>query len=571
MNVLRTASLKLVGCECALSKTIEVISCGSPCDYRSSQVTSNPHLVPQERDPVPDVPGWTGESEPNFLDIALEESSDSSEDEEDEWEEVSCTANGTVADQPLVTAPSRFTLPSDEKRSELLTLEVIEDWQPSSLPSASHTDDPRAGLREATDLRLAQEPAGEEDDSFEADLKLEAELEEALAELNTPPSPPRQQGSPNPNATTKAANAPSPTRLKLEAIEERQHAHASTKGNGKSAVRRSTEHSYDTVKRVDPRPVSSVTEDPRTREPKGLSQGKSAEPARPKEGSITLPRPLPRRDHTGSPSSAPNSSLHPPTQAASNPSSLLFTSRSFSQHAQNLHKRKTEDTARRFRERYGGVVEHPRRTDAGSVPAPVPTQPLDPSRGAHPTNKRQVRKNAGGKRITKAQACAEEVLKICRSTKSYIVDMAAIRQRLAPTIPVPQGPTPSTQSATRSSSDRLGKTIPAVAGQGTSRIQPPVQDPVPIPRLPSQVPPTPLGSVPKGLRFTKKRKLPPEPGEIVIERAVGKATLSDLDTPRPRLVSTDRDGGPSTTEMSKRRRVNPGRIPEGPPSRLGRP
>ena len=377
-------------------------------------------------------------------------------------------------------------------------------------------------LPETPDLRLASE----EDDSFEADLQLEAELEEALAESNTPlPSPSRQQGSP-------------------------------------------------TSKHADPLPVSLVTEDPRTRKPKVSFREKAAELARSKGGLITQPKPLTRRDPTYNPSSVPDSSLHPPTRAASNSSSSLFTSRAFSQHTQILRKRQTDDIAHRFRERYGGVMEHPRRAHADLAPAPIPTQPLDTSKGDNPTKKRQVGKKAGGKRTTKAQVHAEEVLKICRSTKSYIVDIAAVKQRLASTRPTPQETTPPTPSSTCSSDNRPGKTAPGVASQGTSKTQPPVRTPLPTPHLPPRLPPTPLGSIPKGLKFTKKRKLPPEPGEIVME-TVGKATLSDRGAPRPRLVSTGRDDGPPMTEASKRRRVGPERVPDGSFSRkkprFGRP
>ena len=386
--------------------------------------------------------------------------------------------------------------------------------------------------------------------------------------MNIPlPRPSWQQEPPAPNATTSAASPPSLTRPKLEVIEERPRAHISAKGNGKLAGCRSTEQPYDAVRRTDPLLVSSATDDSRTRKPKASSQGGSVEPARPKGGPITRPKPLAKHDPIGNPSSAPNSSLRPPTQAASNSSGPLFTSRTFPQHAQNLHKRKTEDAAPRFRGQYGGAVEHPRQAHANLVPAPIPTRPLNSSKGDNPTNKRQVRKNAGGKRITKAQAQAEEVLKICRSTKSYIVDVAAIRRRLAPTLPVPQDPTPL---STCSSDNRSGKPAPGVASQGTSRTHPPARIPLPTPHLPSQIPPTPSGSIPKGLRFTKKRKLPPEPGEIVME-TVGKATLSDRDASRPMVTSTGRVCGPLITEASKRRRLNPERIPEGPPSRLSRP
>jgi hypothetical protein len=120
-----------------------------------------------------------------------------------------------------IAAPSGFTPPTRVKRSESLTLEVVEDWQPSSVTSTSRTDGPHTALLESKGRRPRQEVTGEQDDSLEADLQLEAELAKGLADLDTPvPGPSRQPRSRAPDVANSPTNAlpvsRPPARLELE-------------------------------------------------------------------------------------------------------------------------------------------------------------------------------------------------------------------------------------------------------------------------------------------------------------------------------------------------------------------
>ena len=526
----------------------------------NNALASSSYLVLPQRNGDSGVHGLAEKSEPNFLDLAFEESDS---DSEDEWEEVTCTAKNTTLDRPLTAATSGFTLPTRGKRSEFLTLEVIEDWQPSSLPSTSQIGDRQTALPEGIDCRLAQGPFDEEDDSFDADLQLEAELAEGLADLNTPvPGPSQQPRSRTPNVADRVTNVSPSTRppvsLKLEVIEYPSPVRTSVEGKGKAVDQKPVERPHELVKHADPPQVSSVIKEPPTRKPKVSFQAKAVELARSK-GRLLAPSKslaprnpvanLPLSTTEGS-SSAPKNPPHPRTQAALDLPKSLFMSRSFSHHVQNLRERQTEAGKRQLHGQYGGVTtEHTGRDLVGPAPASTP----DASRGAQPAQKRHVQRTAGGKRISKAQAHAEEVMKICRSTKSYIVDMAAIKRRDAPVLP-------TTSPTARPSSIRSDKMVPVAAGQRISRVQP--QAPLPIPQLPSQLLSTPMGCIPRGLKFTKRQKTAPEPGEITAE-TVEIVGSSYQGIRGPRLASASGDNGPLTVDVSKRRRENSGRETEG--------
>ena len=525
---------------------------------------SSSHLVPKRAEG----------SEPNFLDLALEES-ESEDDSEGEWEEVPCTTNNTVVDRPLIAAPSGFILPTCGKRSEVLTLEIIEDWQPSSLPSASHADDPQPALSEDTDSRLVQEPASEEDDTFEAGLRLEAELAKGMAELTAPvPGPSQKPGSRTPNAVNSSPFTRPPVHLNLEVIGQPSPAQTSVEGKEKAVDRKPVERPRKTVKRPDPPRVSLVTEGPPTHKPKVSFREKVIELARSKGKHCVSSKPLAPRDPiahnpsstTGGPSSAPKHPPHPRIQAASGSSGPLFTSKGFSHHVRNLRERQTEDARRRFYERYEGpIVGNTRQDIASSKPTSTSMMPLDAPKGAQPTQKRQVQRTAGGKRISKAQAQADEVMKICRSTKSYIVDVAAIKRRGIPTLPEAQhSPPPTILPSVRKSSIQSEKTAPVIASQRVSKTQPQVR--LLAPRFPPHPLPTSSGATPRGLKFTKKQNPALEHGEVAT-KTVEAVTSPDRDTHGPRLASVSRDNGPLMTDVPKRRLENSGRELEGPSPR----
>jgi hypothetical protein len=332
----------------------------------------------------------------------------------------------------------------------------------------------------------------------------------------------------------------------------------SVKGKGKAADQNPAERPHKPVKRADPPRVSSVTEAPPTRKPKVSFQEKAIELARSKGGFLASSKPSvpcdPVGNPRGGPPSAPNNPPHPRTQAASDSSNPLSALKGFSHHVQNLRERQTEDSRRRFHGRYGGaIVERAEQDPVDPMPASTSTQPLSASKGKQPTKKCRVQRSVGGKRISKAQAHAEEVAKICRSAKSYIVDMVAIKRR---EVPIP----PTTLPPACSPSIRLEKTVPVATGGRISKTQP--QVPSPIPQLPSQLLSTSLGSIPRGLKFTRKRKTAPEPGEIIAETAE-TVTPPHQGVHGPRLASASRDNGPLTVDVSKRKRENPGRGPKG--------
>lgn len=213
-------------------------------------------------------------------------------------------------------------------------------------------------------------------------------------------------------------------------------------------------------------------------------------------------------------------------------------------------------------------MEHARRDLTDLMSAFAPTQSPDVSKGARPTGRRQEQRVEGGKRVSKAQAQAEEVMKICRSAKSYIVDVAAIKRREVPTYQEPRRPAPPNLSSVYPPPVQSEKTVPMVVGQPISKTRPPVS------KLPSQLPPTSLGSVPRGLKFTRKEKSVPELGEIRGE-TTGRVASSERDVRGPRLASASGDTrSPLTMDVSKRRREDPGRETEGTSRkkpRLGRP
>jgi hypothetical protein len=330
--------------------------------------------------------------------------------------------------------------------------------------------------------------------------------------------------------------------------------------------RGTVERPRKTWKRAVPSQVSAV-EDPQTRKPTVSFRAKATELARSTGRLLAPSKPLPPRNTTtvppslaaGGPRSAPNIPPHPPSQATSTPDSSrpiprLFTPKGFSNHIQNLREKQTEDTLHRFHERYGGIiVEHARRDLTDLM---LSMQSPETPKGTRPTQKRQ--RTTGERRVSKAQAQAEEVKKICRSAKSYIVDMAAIKRREVPTIPEPQRPTPGiTSSSAWSSSTGSGKTDPVITSREAPKRRPAVPPPV------SQNKYTPLGSVPRGLKFARKQKPGPEPGEITRE-AAGRVTSSERDGHGPRFASASRDpNGLVVKDVSKRRREDLGRNLEG--------
>jgi len=383
-----------------------------------------------------------------------------------------------------------------------------------------------------------------------ADLRPETELAKGLTDVNTPiPGPSRQPRSRAPDVAN-----PLP----------------------------STQPSVHKIwKRANPPRVSPAAEDPPTHKPTVSFKEKATELARSTGRLLAPSKPLPPRNlpvlspslTTAGPSSVPENPPHRSAQATSDSSDSapqLFTSRGFSHHVQNLRERQTEDTLRRFHQRYGGViVEHARRDLTDLMSAFAPAQSLDVSRGPRPAGRRREQpRTEGGKRMSKAQAQAEEVMKICRSAKSYIVDVAAIKRREVPTPQEPRRPAPPNLPPACSPSVQSEKMAPVVAGQPASRTRPPVSPPVSRP-LPAS-----LGSVPRGLKFTRNQQSASEPGEIRGE-TVGRVASSEGDVRGSRLASSSRDTRPPlTTDAPKRRREDLGREIEGTSRkkpRLGRP
>ena len=298
--------------------------------------------------------------------------------------------------------------------------------------------------------------------------------------------------------------------------------------------------------------MSSVAGDPPSHKPVVSFRKKATELARTTGRLLAPSKPLP----PGNPAAIPPSSTTegPPSASRNTPCSRaqaaldpprpqLFRPEGFSGCVQNFRERRTEDNLQRFHERYGGViVENARRDLVELTTTHTSTGSSDASKGRQPTQKRRVQRTSGGKRMSKAQAQAEEVMKICRSAKSYIVDMAAFKRREVSTPPELQQPTPAiTPSSAQPHSVRPEKTVPSIASQRVSSTRLATTSPVP------QLPSTSLGGVPRGLKFTRRQRPAPEPGEIGTE-TVGR------DARKPGLASASRDNGPLAADVSKRRR-----------------
>jgi len=469
-------------------------------------------------------------------------------------------------DRPLIAASSGFTLPTRGKRSDFLTLEVVEDWEPSSLPATPLAV--RTAPHEDLDHFLVQEPASEQDDSHEADLQLAAELAEGLASLNTPaPGPSRRQRSWIPNGGNSGANSSPPIRPpahpKLGVVEQPSPARTPVKGKGMVTDREPAERPRKVRKYVDPPRAPSPIDDQPTRKPTVSFKKKATELARLTGRLLPPSKPLPPHNTTtipsfsttGGPPSTPNNPTRPCTEAtsisnSSRPISQLFMSKGFSSHAQTLRERRTEATLRQFNKRYGGIiVEHARRDLTDLMSEFTSAGSLGASKGTKPTQRRQVRRTTDGKWISKAQAQAEEVMRICGSTKSYIVDLAAIKRREdpTPTIAPPSVLPPPVRSE---------KVAPRIVSHQVSTTRPAGRSPAP------QLPSTSPGSVPQGLKFSRKQRPAPESGEIVVETA-GRVASSERSARGPILASANRDNGPRTMDTSKRRREDSGRESEG--------
>jgi len=517
------------------------------------------HRVPYQNDGS-GIPRRVVEPEANFLDLALEESGEDSDNDDDEWEEVACP------DRPLIAASSGFTLPTRGKRSELLTLEIVEDWRPLSLPPATRAND---ALHEGLDHRL-------QDSSLEADLQLEAELAKGLANLvPLVPGPSRRPRSRIQNGTKNTADAAPSTRPsvhpKLEVAERPSPMRTSAKGKGRVVDREAVEQSHKIGKRANPPRVSPAIDGQPTRKPTVSFKKKATELARSTGKPLAPSKPLPPRNPTAippssmteGPTSTPSNPSHPRTQVTPapdlpRPAAQLFTPKGFTSHAQSLRERKTEATLQQFHERYGGViVDHARRDLTNLMSEFASAGPLNTSKGPKPARRRQAQRTTDGKRISKAQAEAEEVMKICRSTKSYIVDLAAIRGREAATLPEPNHPAPTVApQSVLPPPVRPEKAALGTVGQQVSKTRPEG------PSSASHLPPTSLGIVPRELKFSRKQRPVPEPGGPVAEATRGGAS-SEWGVRGQRPVSAGRDNGPRTMDASKRRREGLGREPEG--------
>ena len=446
-----------------------------------------------------------------------------------------------AVDRPLIASSSGFTLPTLGERSKFLTLEVIEDWQPSYSLSASPTDVPRAA---PADHRLTQASDGEQEDSQEAEIQLELELAQGLADLDTPVPGPSQQSQPPTLGMSGAVDTLLPTQapvhLELEVIEQPSPALTPTKGKGKMADRGVVEPPQRLRKTnaQTPKPTVSLKE-------------KASELAR-STGRLVAPSKL------LSPPDSSKASLH------------LSPSKGFSRHAQTLHKRKKEVAQQQFDERYEGIItDHAGDDPRSLIGTHTSTRSSVASKGKPPSRKRQVRRNAEGKRITKAQAQAEEITKICRSAKSYIVDMAAIKRRVEmPTIPEAQHP-PATSSA-RPPTIRTEKVVSVGLSQPVSKKHPPP----PANQSPSHHHPASPGNIPQGLRFKRMQKGVGKPGESIAGAFEGITQSKGV--PRgQRHHSASSHPSPPIIDVPRKRREDPevelhGSSPRKKP-RFGRP
>ena len=389
--------------------------------------------------------------------------------------------------------------------------------------------------------------------------------------MNTPiPGPSQKPRSRTFEVANTAADTPSssqpPVHLRLEVAEHPSSKGASVKGKGRIVYREPTEQPHKVGKQTNPPRVSPITEDPPTRKPIVSFKEKATELARSTGRLLAPSKLLPPCNPTAilpfsttEGSSALNNPPHLRAQATSDPSrptSQLFRSKAFSDRIQILREKQTVENLRRFHERYGGIIVDNARRDLVELTVSY-TGSVDPPKGRQPTQRRRVQRTADGKRVSKAQARAEEVMKICRTAKSYIVDAAAIKRREVPTPPEPQCPTPTiTPSSTRPHFIRSGKPEPTIASQQVSRTQPTAPSPAPQPS------PAPSGSVTQGLKFTRKQKPAQKPGEIATE-TVGRVTSSERNVCGQRLASASGNNDPLTIGVSKRRLEDLRREPGG--------
>lgn len=454
---------------------------------------STAHFVPSHHDHSY-VSGRVVDTERNSFDLALLESS---EDSDDEWEEVECAT--AAVDRPFVVTPSGSTLPILGNCSQFFTLEVLEGLQPPSFPSASHANGSQRPLYEEAEGLVVEGVA--KGSTFTPPL---AHLEEIVEQS-------------------------SPTR-------------ASTEGKEETANHRIGEL---------PRKVGSSLNPP-THKPRVSFKEKATELAKYTRGSLVPSKLLPPRDSAierpsstaGSGSSSSNKPPRRCTKGVSSPlkaTSKLFTSKGFSHHVQNLRKRQAEERRQQCRERYSRTTDEDAERDlTGPMTSFISTQPPDASK---PSRKCRARRDTNRKRVTKAQVEVEAVANICRLTKSYVVDVAAVKQRLTQ---APQeshhSPPTATSIASPSSSIRTEEMIPAIL----SRREAPA--PLPTPELPSQLLSTSLRGVPQGLKFTRKRKLTPEPGEA----SSGHGGPLAKDKLKGRLEDSGRELDPSAPRKKPR-------------------
>ena len=416
----------------------------------------------------------------------------------------------------------------------------------------------------------------------EADLQLELELTQGLAELDTPALGPPRAHTPD-IASGIVNSSPSPRRQthpKLEVVEWRST--IPTKVKGETAICDVAEPSRKTENRVKLPPPSLATKDPPTHKPTISFKEKVTALVRSRGAPAIRPRLLPPRDSQvrtpsgpsaveGAP--APNLSPHPQNQAArvsSRATSQLFVPKSFSRNIQNLRERQAEESQQKFHERYGGIVVEPAGRDHTNLVATcVSTRPSDTSKGPRPTKKSQAQKDAGKKRITKARAQEEEVAKICGSTKSYIVDMEAFRRRRAePALPKAQHPLPTTH-ATSTGSPSVQTKVPVAPALAQQHPRTPTLVPSPASGQPPRPIPASLGSIPPGIKFTRKRKPTPEPREAT-EMVGGALQYNRENYGRRQPFTIGTRNGPFRGDIPKRRREDSERELGGPSPRKKR-
>ena len=403
---------------------------------------------------------------------------------------------------------------------------------------------------------------------------------QGLVELDTPVlGPPRARTPDVASGTVNSSqSARCQTHPKFEVVERRST--IPTKVKGDTANCDVAEPSRKTWNPVNLPPPSLATEDPPTHKPTISFKEKVTALARSRGGPAIPPRLLPPRDSqvctpsgpsaVGS-ASAPNLPPRPqnqPGRDTSRATSRLFVPKSFSRNIQNLRERQAEESQQRFHERYGGIVVEPAGRDHTSlVVTCVSTRPSDTSKGPRPTKKSQAQKNAGKKRITKARAQEEEVAKICGSTKSYIVDMEAFRRRRAePALPKAQHPLPATRAASTGPPSVQTK-VPVALAQQHPRT--PTLVPPPASGQPPRPIPASLGSIPPGMKFTRKRKPSPEPREAT-EMVGGAFRYNRENCGRRQPFAIGTRNGPPKGDIPRRRREDSERELGGPSPRKKR-